>query len=428
MPKILDPKIEVENIHIQADPKSETNVKAAMEEMGYSKPIVKINAFVLDMGAINSLTINVNMFDIPRFHMSVEDKNYQIQSSLNNKEDRCVIFIGTQDFYIKFNGIITSLTTSKRSIISINGIFYTKELFDYKQEGFVDTSIVDILTKLCEDTKLGLYTYDNTKLQITPEYHLNPNLQQLSFISDTISTYTDNLWCIDTFGFLHIGSITEILKKPVDKYTLNPKTHELLESPQDIFFTYGRNRLTESEEKEEEKYKYAIEIENLKINSDYSLTKLDSTVGSVLYSEKGFDKILEANPSIGIEAISTENTFSGFSDNKYPLRQNIINKLLSGNVIKAELKNLMYEIVPFTLVNLEIFLPLSYTVNTKEIKQNEDGSEEVDLESEPKPEKAGYRLDEIHSGKHFVAGYSYHYNKNRSTDAPNAISQSLILI
>ena len=430
MAKILDPNIIVEDIEIKADEDSKYSVEQKIEEWGRSIPIVKLNGVTLNTGDVESLTVIVDLFNIPTFRLTLKDYNFKIQERLTNKEDKCVIFIGTKDFYVKFNGIITNIGTTFTQSLNISGIWYQKELFDFKQEGFVDTSITDILTKICTDTKLGLFTYDNSELQIKPEYHLNPNVQQLTFINDVISTYTSNLWTIDTFGFLHVGTLNSILNKPIDKYSINPKNNSIIEDgPQDILITYGRNRVEkEDETKDEEKYKYAIEAESLKIETDFSLTKLQSSQTSILYTGIGSGRLLDANVNIGIENSSeAENTFSGFLKSKYPLRDERINKLLYGNVISLKLKNYLVEIVPFTLVNLEIYYPQSADVLTKEIVQNEDGSESVNYDSKDDLKKASYRLDEIHSGKHFVIGYSYNYRKNRKNE-PNAITQDLILI
>lgn len=430
MGKIIDPQITVEDIELSLDKNSDYVVNQKIEEIGHTIPVVKLKGYPLNMADLQMLDINVSMFNMPTFRMVLKDNNYKLQESLSNKEDRCVIFVGNKDFYVKFNGIITNVSTSYTGTINLSGIFYQKELFDYKQEGFVDTSVVDMLTKICKDTKLGLYTYDNKELETTPEYHLNPNTQQISFLSDIISTYTSNLWSIDTFGFLHVGDLNSILDKPVDKYTLNPKTNEIIkEGPQDILLTFGRNRVKpEDETKDEEKYKYEIQAESIKIETDFSLTKLQSTGIATVYTGNSSGRVLECNTNIGIEnSTETENTFSGFFSNKYPLRDERINKLLYGNVITVKLQNYLVEIVPFTLVNLEIYYPQTADIDTKELKENPDGTESIDYNSEDNKEKASYRLDKTHSGKHFVAGYSYHYSKNRRGE-PEKITQDLILI
>lgn len=427
MGKILDSKIYVEDIEIHLDKESEFAGNNILDEWGYSKPIVKINEFVIKPDSIKSLHVYVNMFDIPSFNIVIDDYNYQIQESLDNKEDKCVIFIGNKSFYTKFNGIITKIQTSNNNVLNVSGIFYVKELFDYKQEGFVDTSVIDMLTKVCTDTNIGLFTYDNKDLLITPEYYLNPNTQQLTFLSNIISTYTNNLWAIDTFGYLHVGNLETILSKPIDKYSIDgTKREPFEEGPQDILITYNRHKSTDEEI--EKKYKYEICAEQMTINTDFSLTKLQSTQSATVYTGSGSGRILDTNIAIGIEnSIETENTFSGFLMDKYPLRNERINKMLYGNTIKLVLSNYLIEIVPFTLVNLEIFYDQSADLNTKEIKQNSDGSESIDYNSENDIEKASYRLDKIHSGKHFVAGYSYHYRKSNK-NPNNNIFQELILI
>ncbi len=429
MSKILDPQIEVEDIHLLADKQAKDFVDQKINEWGYAMPVVKINELPLNMGDIDSLNVYINMFDVPSFNMSIKDYNSKIQASLKNKQDSCIIFIGTKDFYIKFNCLITNVSTSFSKTINVSGVWYQKELFDYKQESFVDTTVVDILTKLCEDTKLGLFTYDNSGLQVKPEYHINPNIQRLPFIADVISTYTDNLWCVDTFGFLHIGSLQSILSKPIDKYSINPEKNEPLEDgPQDILLTFNRSQMKDQKEKDE-KYKYEIAVENLSIDTNFSMTKLAAAATAVVYSGTGSGRYLDMNATVGIEESSdNENTFSGFLKSKYPLRDERINKILYGNTINLELKNYMIEIVPFTLVNLEIYYNRSANINTKPIKETDTlTGGEPDFEAEDDQEKAGYRLDEVHSGKHFVVGYSYHYRKNRQ-GSPNAITQKLTLI
>lgn len=426
MGKIIEPGIKVDNIEVNIDKYSTYIVDQIKSEWGYSVPIVKINGYTLNIGDIESLNINVNMFDIPSFNIVIKDYNYKIQEQLSNKTDTCVIFIGNNKFYVKFNGLITRISASFTKTLQLSGIFYCKELFEFKQEGFIDTSITDILTKICTDTKLGLFTYDNAELEIKPEYHLNPNNNQITFISDTIGMYTTNLWCIDTFGYLHVGSLTSILSKPVDKYSINPKTCEPLEDgPQDILFTFQRSK--NENETDNEKYKYEIQVDDLTIETDFSLTKLQTTQSSILYDGAGNGKYLDINTNIGIEnSINTENTFSGFINDKFPLRNERINKLLYGNVISLKLKNYLVEIVPFTLVNLEIYYNATANLDTRNIVENSEGFKTEDFTEDGDLTKASYRLDTIHSGKHFVAGYSYHYRK--SGREPNAITQKIILI
>ena len=410
MGKILEPNIDVENIEIHLDEQNEFAADNVMGEWGFSMPLIKLNDTVLNIGDIEYLNIYVSMFDVPTFSFSVKDYNYRIQESLDNKEDKCVIFVGNKNFYTKFNGIITKINTSNNNTVHISGIFYLKELFEFKQEGFVDTSVVDMLTKVCTDTNLGLFTYENESLEITPEYYLNPNTQQISFLSNILSTFTNNLWAIDTFGFLHVGDLENILNKPVDKYLINPETQkEIEEGPQDILITFNRHQKENIDTSEEDRYKFSINADNITISTDFSMTKVQSAQLSTVYTGLGSGRVIDDNIDIGIEnSIETENTFSGFLLDKYPLRNEQINKMLYGNTIKVSLKNYLIEIVPFTLVDLEIYYDQSANID----KTKEDSN---------------YRLDTVHSGKHFVAGYSYHYRKNKKGE-PNKIMQELILI
>lgn len=437
MGKILEPNIVVEDIIIDANEDDEYNVNRKINEWGYSIPLVKINEFVLDIGAVTKLDVNVTMYNIPTFNMVVDDFNSMIQSALKNKEDKCIIFIGTKDFYIKFNGLITNIDTTNSGRLLLSGIFYVKELFDNKQQAFNDKSVIDILTTLCENTKLGLYIYDNQALNVTVENYLLPNINQLSGINNIIDGYTDNLWSIDTFGYLHLGTVQSILEKPIDKYTLNPMTQQQLPGEKDMLFVYGRQSLTSEEaidevENDNNRYKYAIVPEYLKVESNFSMTKIDSANTYKLYDGKANEKILEENINIGIETVYADNTFSGFFNSKFPLRNERINKVMYGNAITMELRSLMFEIVPFSVVELEIYVEGSAYSNKHPVKENAyttDGpTDEIDNDAQPDSKKALYHLDEIHSGKHFVAGYSYNYRKNKGNENQNFIKQTVYLI
>lgn len=437
MGKILEPNIVVEDIIIDANEDDEYNVNRKINEWGYSIPLVKINEFVLDIGAVTKLDVNVTMYNIPTFNMVVDDFNSMIQSALKNKEDKCIIFIGTKDFYIKFNGLITNIDTTNSGRLLLSGIFYVKELFDIKQQAFNDKSVIDILSTLCENTKLGLYTYDNQALNVNVENYLLPNINQLSGINNIIDGYTDNLWSIDTFGYLHLGTVQSILEKPIDKYTLNPMTQQQLPSEKDMLFVYGRQSLTGEEaidevENDNNRYKYAIVPEYLKVESNFSMTKIDSANTYKLFDGKANEKILEENINIGIETVDADNTFSGFFNSKFPLRNERINKVMYGNAITMELRSLMFEIVPFSVVELEIYVEGSAYSNKHPVKENAyttDGpTDEIDNDAQPDSKKALYHLDEIHSGKHFVAGYSYNYRKNKGNENQNFIKQTVYLI
>ena len=80
-----------------------------------------------------------------------------------------------------------------------------------------------------------------------------------------------------------------------------------------------------------------------------------------------------------------------------PFYKDIINKSIGGNSIKLTMKNILFELTPFSIINLEIYLPKN---------SNREGEDKI-------------RLDEEHSGKKVVIGYSYNWQtKDEESDFP----------
>ena len=82
---------------------------------------------------------------------------------------------------------------------------------------------------------------------------------------------------------------------------------------------------------------------------------------------------------------------------------------------------------------MEIYLEGSAEANKYPIKKDEystDGpTDEIDIDTDGNPKEAFPQLDEIHSGKHFVTGYTYNYRKRRSNkQQQNYITQTVYLI
>ena len=397
MGKILEPNIKVEDIKIEADSDSEYSVNRMINEWGHAIPLVKIGDYVLQIGEVISCHVYLKLNELPSFEIQVRDDSYKIREALKKQIDKCVIFFGFRDWYVKFNGLITNVNSDSGELdLFMNGIFYQEPLYITKQKLWKETSVIDIIQDICTETKLGLFTFDNNDLNYVPDVVINPNKNNLNFTKELINRYTNNIFCYDTYGYLHIGDIESILKQPVDKYTISPKTGESIPETDFVFHTRKVN------DYDEEKDDLKIYADYYTIGTNFSLSQLlTSTKYSLLFDDSTVQD-LKTDSEIGYGE-KTENTFIGFSKHKFPFYTERVNKLLCGNLIKLKLRQVMYEIVPFSLVNLELYLPSS-----------------AELGKEP-------RLDEEHSGKHMVIGYSYDYDK-QDDEPQNHIEQTLYLI
>lgn len=395
MPVLTQPDIKVDDIKIQFDSESQDAVDKIINNWGSAIPLVKIGDYVLKIGEVLSCSIKVNFNQIPTFDISVDDNTFKIRTALKNEIDKCVIFFGFKDWYVKFNGIITNIQSDSGPTVYVSGIFYQKELHDSEQKLYKEKNVSDILKEICTDCKLGLFTYENTTLQESVDVVINPNRNRIDFIKEIISRYTDNIFSVDTFGFLHIGDIETILKQEIDKYSISWKDGTPIDETPIIFRNTRFN--TEFEDDEDKK----IPIDSYTIDTNFSLSQLITNKtykvfgGTEQRDIKSYEHYGNGN--------NTENTFDDFLKHKNPHYNARINKLLCGNLIKITLRNVLYEIVPFTICGLELWT-----------QRNVDDEKEE-------------QIDEEHSGKHMIIGYSYDYEKTDS-DEQNHITQTLLMI
>lgn len=403
MPVIIEPAIEVGDIKVQMDSESSEEAEKIMREWGHSIPMIKINDYVLEIGECTSLTVSISLGNLPTFNLTLDDEKFKIRKALKKEIDTCIINIGFKNFRIKFNGIITSNNSyDDDPQLNLSGNLYQKEIYTREQRLWKDKPIVDILKDICSDTKFGLFIFDNDYLNYVPDVVINPNTRNISFIDTLLKRYTNNLYCFDTFGYLHVGNYKEIIKKEIDEYIIYPYTGDVLEESKPIIFVANKRRREENEDDEKEKYK--IHVESIAISSNFSSTIMSTDSKYSLNSDK--QKIeLESDEEVGFGELA-ENTFYGFENHKFPHYYERINKEISGCRIELVLRNLVPEIVPFTVVELENWI---------------EGSQD---------NEKNYHLDTEHSGKHFVIGYSYIYNKQDDIEdrTNNYITQKIHLI
>lgn len=394
--KILEPKLIVDDIQFDVDATTDLYTKNLLESVGNSFPLLKINNYLVPVDTINYMRVDVGPGGnlLPTFIFYIDDSNYNIRRALQNQIDTCTIFIGWTSFYTKFNGIVTSVfSTTGDSEISVSGYLYQEPLHNSKQQIWKDTSIIDILKSICTDTSLGLFINDTDTLNYQVPLCINPNMRSIDFIQWLLREYTDTIYCLDTFGYLHIGTIESILKKEIDKYTISGIYGKQIE-PTNIRFVAGNKRYGEFTDNEtlEIRERENINVSRLTITNNFSETLLYCGSEYSVVDDTSAKNIINTNSLIGNGKI-IDNTFNGFVKHKFPRNNQRINKQKNGNLIEFELNHLMIELVPFTVVELEIY-----------------------HDTIPKENTAVYDnktyLDTEHSGKHFVLDYSFIYDKS----------------
>jgi hypothetical protein len=401
MEKILDSKITVPKIEIKVDEKSDPNVQRFINEWGRSIPIIQINDYVLNTGDLISLEINVSFNSLVKFNFDVNDEDFHIREALSKTQiDTCIIFIGYKEWHIKFKGLILNCVSDIGSpIMMCNGIIDFKDLYTIEQKYYKDKSIKEILTEILKDCNLGLCVFDNPYLNTKIDSYINPHIQRLEVIENLIKTKSrDNIYCFDTFGYLHIGNIDAIRKEKVSKYTLRPETGDQI-NPSDMILTSIKRN--EGDKKETYEKDYKIPIDYYTINTNLTELIPNNVKKYSVVFENGKEDAIEHECEICLDFDDRANMFSGFNNNDFPFYVDLVNKSMKGNSISITMKNILFELLPFDVVNFECFL----------------------AETKDKPQ----RLDVEHSGNKIVIGYTILFEKPSGDDV-NMLKQIIELI
>lgn len=405
MALVCKPQIEVDEIVLEMDEQNEQGAKDIMRSWGNLMPVVKIGEHILSAGELTYFELNVGIGTVPKFTMSVYDQSLMIRKNLKDDIDKCVVFIGFKDWYIKFNGIIrNTYSEAGDEILTLSGELHNDLLYSVTdQKSYKEQNITDILTDVCSITKMGLYTTDNKWINTEQEQVINTGMRQIDFFDYCIEHYTENLWCIDPLYHFHIGDVEELRKRcesgDLDKYTLTNSGEQVSETP--IIFTSKIYR--EDEEKENEK----IQVEFYTINSNFTDMLLRNH-SKMYINDEEHEIVTDEARGLGMQFFNTypgngteDNT--GFVQKVNPLYEERVNKLIGGVLIELTLKNLLFEISPFDVVGFECYLP-----------QNN---------GEP------MKFDEEHSGNKIVIGYSYYFERPVSQrDRLPSITQKIQLI
>ncbi len=392
---IVEPKLVVETIELEVNDNDEYGANSVINTFGPTMPVIKINDYVLSIGEVRSFNLKIGINKIPKFTMTVDDSQLQIRKALKKEViDKSVIFIGYKDWYIKFNGIILNTPSSAGdSELYIDGSFYNAKLYDSIQKPYNEKSIQDVLKDICTLTDMGLYTIENNALTNVPEFNMNPDKKHIEYFDWVIQNYTNNLWSVDTFGFFHVSDISSLRKQSVDKFKI---FDGVVQAEKDMIIT--TNVYYENDNKD----KFVAEY--FTINSNIgevhkSNNKVYKVEGVGLQSS---NKTISSVSPLGIGEES-KNTFDRFLNSYFPFYKETINKDIGGKVINVSMRDLIYEITPFSIINLEIFLP------------KDDGETEQKLDTE-------------NSGNKIVINYEFDFNSKSEESEQPKIKQYIDLI
>ena len=91
MPKLLDPKIDIEKIEISINTNDIDGAKSITDAWGPTIPVIKINDYVISLGDILSLSVDVKINTIPKFTIEIIDNKYKVRKALKKNKDLSII-------------------------------------------------------------------------------------------------------------------------------------------------------------------------------------------------------------------------------------------------------------------------------------------------------------------------------------------------
>lgn len=394
---LIKPNLDIGSIKIEKDEDDQYGTDRILGEWGRNIPLIKIGDYVLGIGDLEDFELRVALNCLPTFSMTVNDEQYLIRESLKNDVDKCIIFIGYETWYIKFNGIIDKSFSEVGDVsIMLSGQFYNEKLYNTNQFVYSEISVSDVFTDICKQTSMGLFVDDNEDLNKEIFHSINPNICYLDYFERLLKQYTLNTYSIDCFGYIHVVDINKLREQPIDKYTLDWRTGEQISETDIIFKSLIKNGSADKDDEENDK----ISIDYYSIDTNFSdIFRKSQSVYNIGNSIDGIQK-LKSNEIVGIGEKNT-NTFPGFVKYKFPFYYERINKKLGGNLIKITTENIIFELSPFSIVGFECYLPF---IAGRDVK-----------------------LDEEHSGKKIVISNTLNYQKSNNSDTAKLV-QSIEMI
>lgn len=361
----------IPKINIQFDKHAVDDLEGVINSWGSYNPVVMINDYIPDGAAVLDLSINFSINKLPTFAITINDENFNIRKALKKEDiDTITVAIGGKNWLLKFYGIIyNSPSETDNEDIYLYGDIYNEKWYNQEQKAYKSKTVLDVIEDLCKSTDSGLYVFNNSKLDINQPYIVNPNSKYLSFLTFLLKNYTDCVWCYDNNGILYVGNIDDMRKSEVDKFKIYEDN--ILDTEKPIIIT------NYNQEKDIKYEKFGI--------SGYTVS-----------SDNGIKKLLS-------KQIYRYNKFDDMNKNVTTPQKEPVTNIYSKQITVSMLQNI-FEINPFSIVDLELFLPRT------------DNNQ-----SEPR------KKDEELSGKKVVIGIEYIYSMYDGDKHP-AIQQKLTLI
>lgn len=378
---LVEPKIIVPDIELEINENDEYAAQKIMDAFGPIIPVVKLKDYVLSAGEVKDYTFSVKVNKLSTFRITLIDTNFRIRKLLSDNEpDTIVIFLGNKIWYHKFEGIIRSVySDAGDEELTLEGCIYIPKLYETIQRSYNNKSVKDVLIDVCTNTDIGLFTYENQTLSNVLTENLNPNKRYIDFGTYCLSKFTNNVWCIDNFYYMHVGDFETIKSKPIDTYLI--KNGVKFDSEQPIVIT--TNKFADNVD-----YINNPELDN-KLSAKYYT--INSNIGNIhisnakTYTAKdsaGNEKSVDNIDNFGIGTFQ-ENYFDRFFDRNLPFYKDVVNKQLTGKSITLEMTDILYEIVPFQNIDVEIYFPRD---------SDEVNTEQKDLENSGKKTIIGYEI------------------------------------
>lgn len=387
---------------------SEDTAKNLLEFYGQKIPVVQVNDNVISLGNVLNVKFNTKINSLPTFVITINDTYSTVRNNLStfdeqNYLDIVNVFIGFQNWYIKFQGIITNVRNiGHNDTLILSGTINIPKLLEREQKSYSDKSVDEILKDICQNSEIGYFSLENENLLKTYDVIINHNLRRKDFISRCIKTFTNNIWSIDFLYYLHVSNIEKLRSQTEpDKYTIKYDGTKI--SPTPIKFSNKLYPEDDSDLSEDEKNEFDtnIRFELISTNSNFGKTNYNN-------SEKYYVNSTEITSSSSVPNNGTgtiiENTFSDFEQIYNPFYENIVNKELAGKLFNIKLNRPIFEIVPFSIVDFEL-----WTVNRPDMMM-------------PTVQ------DTINSGLKIVIGQDIEFNLQSLTENEYSMTQSLILI
>jgi hypothetical protein len=241
----------VSDITVDFDALLDDSSNAITRNAGKVVPLVKIANSVINFGSINYVRVNVGESLLPTLSMTFNaDANF-IENDFPLVDTIATVYIGNPydtDFKtIKCDFLILSANQSG-GFIDIKGELLADTLYESNIESFKDTSAIDVIKKVCENTGLGFCT--NITASDDVMTWLQCNETHIEFLTKHVIPH---MWLGDSNKIIKVFidawyrlNVIEVLAEldgqPAKEYiSINYNTGEQLEEPQQLILNNNPN-------------------------------------------------------------------------------------------------------------------------------------------------------------------------------------------